>query len=335
MAEIDAIMLDEDEDGGDNLGLGSALVQTSSAVSQLGDVWILGDHRLIQSDAREPAGYDQLMGDGELASLVLTDEPFNVATVGHVTGNPDHREFAMAHGEMSREEFGAFNLAWMSAAMARLVDGGLLSTFIDWRSIDLVIGSGLQLGLQLLNVVVWAKSNGGQGSLWRSQHELLPVFKKGAAPHINNVELGRHGRWRSNVWTYPGGSSLGSDSREGLDVHPTVKPRGLLEDALLDVTNRGDIVIDCFAGSGSTLLAAEVVGRRCRAIEVDGPYCDVIIRRWQEMAGSAAVLESTGETFDEVERTRFEETEDGAQESTPANRREGNANKGGKTDDRQ
>ena len=137
------------------------------------------------------------MGEGELASLVLTDEPFNVATVGHVTGNPDHREFAMAHGEMSREEFAAFNRAWMSAAMARLVDGGLLSTFIDWRSIDLVIGSGLELGLQLLNVVVWAKSNGGQGSLWRSQHELLPVFKKGAAPHINNVELGRHGRWRS------------------------------------------------------------------------------------------------------------------------------------------
>jgi len=140
-------------------------------------------------------------------------------------GNPGHREFAMAHGEMSREEFAAFNRAWMAPAMARLIEGGLLATFIDWRSVALVIGSGFDLGLTLLNLVVWAKSNGGQGSLWRSQHELLPVFKKGAAPHINNVELGRHGRWRSNVWTYPGGSSLGSDSREGLDVHPTVKPR--------------------------------------------------------------------------------------------------------------
>jgi DNA modification methylase len=138
---------------------------------------------LIQGDAREPAIYDRLMGDGEKASLVLTDEPFNVANVGHVTGNADHREFAiMAHGEMSREEFAAFNRAWMAAAGARLVEGGLLATFIDWRSIDLVIASGLELGLTLLNLVVWAKSNGGQGSLWRSQHELLPVFKKGAAP---------------------------------------------------------------------------------------------------------------------------------------------------------
>jgi len=265
---------------------------------------------------------------GEVASLVLTDEPFNVANVGHVTGNPDHREFAMAHGEMSREEFGAFNLAWMSAAMARLIDGGLLATFIDWRSIDLVIGSGLERGLTLLNLVVWAKSNGGQGSLWRSQHELLPVFKKGVAPHINNVELGRHGRWRSNVWTYPGGSSLGSDSREGLEVHPTVKPRVLLEDALFDVTNRGDVVIDCFSGSGSTLLAAEAVGRRCRAIEIDGPYCDVIIRRWQEASGSAAVLESTGESFLQVEQTRLGEPEVDPQMPTVSDQRERNANEG-------
>jgi DNA modification methylase len=134
-----------------------------------------------------------------------------------------------------------------------------------------VIACGRELGLELINVVVWVKTNGGQGSLWRSQHELLPVFKKGAEPHINNVELGRHGRWRSNVWEYAGASSLGSDAREGLELHPTVKPRLLLEDALIDVTNRGDIVIDCFAGSGSTLVAAEATGRRCRAIEFDGP----------------------------------------------------------------
>ena len=155
-----------------------------------------------------------------------------------------------------------------------------------------------------MNIVAWVKSNGGQGSLWRSQHELLPMFKKGTSPHINNVALGRHGRWRSNVWTYPGASSLGSDARDGLAVHPTVKPRAMLEDALLDVTNRGDIVIDCFAGSGSTLLAAEAVGRRCRAIEIDGPYCDVVIRRWREMTGREAVLEATGESYDETARRR-------------------------------
>jgi DNA modification methylase len=162
---------------------------------------------------------------GEFAQLVLTDEPYNVANVGHVTSNADRREFAFAHGEMSREEFARFNRQWMEAVFARLVDGGLFATFIDWRSIDLVIASGRELALDLINVVVWVKTNGGQGSLWRSQHELLPVFKKGAEPHINNVELGRHGRWRSNVWEYDGASSLGSDAREGLVLHPTVKPR--------------------------------------------------------------------------------------------------------------
>ena len=238
---------------------------------------------------------------------MLTDEPYNVANVGHVTSNADHREFAFAHGEMSREEFARFNRQWMEAVLARLVDGGLFATFIDWRSIELVIASGRELGLDLINVVVWVKTNGGQGSLWRSQHELLPVFKKGREPHINNVELGRHGRWRSNVWEYAGASSLGSDAREGLELHPTVKPRLLLEDALIDITNRGDIVIDCFAGSGSTLVAAEATGRRCRAIEFDGPYCDVIIRRWREMTDREAVLEATGETFVEVGARRRNE----------------------------
>ena len=208
---------------------------------------------------------------------------------------------------MSREEFASFNRVWMSTVLRWLFDGGLLATFIDWRSIELVIACGRELGLDLINVVVWVKTNGGQGSLWRSQHELLPVFKKGGESHVNNVELGRHGRWRSNVWEYAGASSLGSDSREGLALHPTVKPRLLLEDALIDVTNRGDIVIDCFAGSGSTLVAAEATGRRCRAIEFDGPYCDVIIRRWSEMAGGEAILEATGETFAEVEARRGDE----------------------------
>jgi DNA modification methylase len=305
-AEIDGLMLlDDDED----LAAGEAPApqRIETAISSLGDIWILGDHRLAQGDARDAGLYERLMLPGEVVQLVLTDEPYNVANVGHVTSNADHREFAFAHGEMSREEFARFNRQWMEAVLARLVDGGLFATFIDWRSIELVIACGRELGLDLLNVVVWVKTNGGQGSLWRSQHELLPVFKKGAEAHINNVELGRHGRWRSNVWQYAGASSLGSDAREGLELHPTVKPRLLLEDALIDVTNRGDIVIDCFAGSGSTLVAAEATGRRCRAIEFDGPYCDVIIRRWSAMTGREAVLEATGETFAEVEARRSNE----------------------------
>jgi DNA modification methylase len=196
--------------------------------------------------------------------------------------------------------------AWMEPAIARLVEGGLLATFIDWRSIEVVLAAGRELGLDLLNLIVWQKANGGQGSLWRSQHELLPVFKKGRAPHVNNVELGRHGRWRSNVWSHPGASSLGSDARDGLQHHPTVKPRALLEDAILDVTHRGEIVIDCFAGSGSTLLAAEATGRVCRAIEIDGPYCDLIIERWQSLTQQEAVLAATGEPFAAVTLRRQE-----------------------------
>ena len=164
-----------------------------------------------------------------------------------------------------------------------------------------MLACGRDLGLDLINVVVWSKSNAGQGSLWRSQHELLPMFKKGDAPPLNNVELGRFGRWRSNVWCYPGASSVGSDAREGLTVHPTVKPRALLEDALLDISARDEIVLEPFAGSGSTLIAAEATDRICRAIEIDGVYCDAIIRRWQEMTGGEAVLEETGETFATLE----------------------------------
>jgi DNA modification methylase len=210
----------------------------------------------------------------------------------------------MAHGELSREAFDAFNKDWMRLALATLVDGGLLATYIDWRSVDLILSAGRELGLELLNIVIWTKTNGGQGSLWRSQHEMLPVLKKGDAPHINNVELGRWGRYRSNLWTYAGASSLGSDAREGLAVHPTVKPRQMLEDALLDVTDRGDFVLDCFLGSGSLLLAAESTARICRAIEIDGRYCDVAIDRWQQMSGREATLQETGETHADVARRR-------------------------------
>jgi len=301
LAEVDALLLDDEpsEDEADAL---PPLPQL--ATSQPGDVWRLGDHRLVQGDARDREVYTRLVAEDESVRLALTDVPFNVPIRGHCTGQAHHREFEIAHGELSREEFDAFNKDWMRLASAVLVEGGLLATFIDWRSVDLILSAGRELGLDLLNIVVWSKSNAGQGSLWRSQHEMLPVFKKGGAPHINNIELGRWGRYRSNVWTYPGASTLGSDAREGLAVHPTVKPRALLEDALLDVTDRGDVVLDCFLGSGSMLLAAEATGRICRAIEIDSRYCDVAIARWQQMTGRDAILEETGETHAKVARRR-------------------------------
>jgi hypothetical protein len=220
----------------------------------------------------------------------------------------DHQESkkrAIAPPKGVKAVIGARSRARRERQSALTAIGAHAPTFIDWRSIELMLASGRQLGLTLINLPVWAKSNGGQGSLWRSQHELVPFFKKGHAPHVNNIELGRHGRWRSNVWTYPGASSLGSDARDGLAHHPTVKPIALLEDALLDVTNRGDIVLEPFAGSGSTLLAAEAVGRICRAIEIDGLYCDLAIQRWQQLTGQEARLSETEETLAQVRVRRL------------------------------
>jgi DNA modification methylase len=228
--------------------------------------------------------------------LILTDEPYNVKISGHVTGG-QHRELAMASGEMTNAEFLTFNEAWMAAVLPCLCDGGIFGTFIDWRGLPTVDSAAAKVGLVPLNLIVWAKTNAGMGSLYRSQHELLPLFKNGSAPHVNNVELGKRGRWRSNVWTYPG-ASFGSDARRGLQDHPTVKPTAMLEDALLDLTNRGDIVLDPFLRSGSTLIAADKTGRVCRAVELDPLYIDVIVRRYQAATGEPAVLIETGERFE-------------------------------------
>src|ERR1700720_1454559 len=192
---------------------------------------------------------------------------------GHVTGG-DHREFVMASGEMTDSQFLDFNRKWIGAVLSHLVDGGILGTFIDWRGLPIVHSGATNLGLTPLNLVVWAKTNAGMGSLYRSQHELLPLFKKGTEAHVNNIELGKRGRWRSNVWTYPGASSLGSDARRGLAEHPTLKPTAMPEDGPPDLTERGGIVLDPFLGSGSTLIAAHRTGRVCRGIEIDPLYVD-------------------------------------------------------------
>jgi len=196
---------------------------------------------------------------------------------------------------MSETEFATFNEAWISGATQQLVDGGILASFIDWRGYPSIHDAARKAALQQINLVVWSKTNGGLGSLYRSQHELIPFFKKGNAPHTNNVELGKNGRWRSNVWNYPGASSLGSESRKGLEFHPTVKPVAMLEDAILDVTKRDDVILDPFMGSGSTLIAAEKTGRRCRAIELDPLYVDLTIKRFEILTGQSAALEKANE----------------------------------------
>jgi len=291
--EIDHIVLGEADHAVDEGPL--APEAGAIAVARIGDVLDLGPHRIVCGSATEPETLRRLMEGDPFARLVLTDEPYNVPIAGHVTGGR-HREFAMASGEMTDAEFLAFNEAWMAAVLPYLCDGGVFGTFIDWRGQPIVHAAAVKLGLNPLNLIVWTKTNAGMGSLYRSQHELLPLFKKGSAPHVNNVELGKRGRWRSNVWTYPGASSLGSDARRGLKDHPTVKPTAMLEDALLDLTDRGDIVVDPFLGSGSTLMAAQQMGRVCRGVELDPLYVDVIVRRFEAATGLAATTQ-TGETF--------------------------------------
>jgi DNA modification methylase len=243
------------------------------------------------------------------AQLLLTDEPYNVKIDGNVTRG-GHGEFLMASGEMSEAEYLAFNLAWMQAFLPALAEGAILATFIDWRGYPTVHAAASQSALTTLNLVVWHKTNAGMGSLYRSHHELLPLFKKGSAPHVNNVELGRKGRWRSNVWTYPGASSLGSDARRGLQDHPTVKPTAMLKDAILDLTRRGDIVLDPFLGSGSTLIACEKTDRICQGVELDPPYVDVVIRRFEAETGASATLAETGEGFKDLAARREREQQE-------------------------
>ena len=260
-----------------------------------GDIWQLGPHRLICGDARDPATVNALM-NGAYAQMVLTDPPYNVKIDGHVggSGKIKHREFAMASGEMSMPEFVDFlrtsfqNLANSSA------DGSIHFIFMDWRHMTDVLVAGHDVYSELKNLIVWVKDNGGMGTFYRSLHELIFVFKKGNAPHINTFELGQHGRYRTNVWQYKGVNTLKSGRLDELSLHPTVKPVQLLSDAIKDVSGRGDIVLDLFGGSGSTLIAAHKTGRRVYLCEYDPIYCDRIINRYEAFAKDEAELIACG-----------------------------------------
>ena len=273
------------------------------AVARPGDVFLLGAHKLVCANATDSDAWRLLMRGDEPARLLLTDEPYNVKIQGHVSGS-GHREFVQASGEMSDAQFQKFNDDWTAAAIPWLCGGAVFGSFIDWRGYPMVHSAATKAGLSPLNLIVWGKTNAGMGSLYRSQHELLPLYKVGSAQHTNNVELGKRGRWRSNLWTYPGASSLGSDPRKGLQDHPTVKPLAMIADTLLDVTNRGDLVRDPFLGSGTTLIACEKTSRVCRGFELDPLYVDAIIRRFETIMGAHAVLTETGERFADVATRR-------------------------------
>jgi DNA modification methylase len=276
------------------------------AVTRLGDIWQIGTHRLICGDSTQRETYQQLLGDAR-AQLVFTDPPYNVPIAGHVggLGGVQHREFAMASGEMSQSEFTAF-LTSVFAHLAEFSnDGSIHFQCMDWRHVDEILQAGRNAYSELKNICIWAKTNGGMGSLYRSQHEFVFVYKSGTQPHINNVELGKHGRYRTNVWNYSGVNSFGTD-RSDLALHPTVKPVALVADAIRDCSHRKGIVLDAFAGSGTTLIAAEQTGRRGYGIEIDPLYCDVTVRRLRAVCGLEATLAASGKSFQDIEAERSE-----------------------------
>lgn len=301
MPEIDLALQDEEPQAIED---GPLEPSEEPPVSWPGDGWWIGAHAVLCGDARDLQTIADMFGERR-ARLVLTDVPYNVKIRGNVTKGR-HREFVMASGEMSEGEYLDLISHSMEVATILMLQGGILATFIDWRGLHTVESAARALGLAQLNLICWAKSNAGMGSLYRSQHELLPIYKLGDAPHVNNINLGKHGRSRSNVWRYAGASAFGSDAREGLKLHPTVKPQVMLEEAILDLTNRGELVFDPFLGSGSTLMAAEATGRVCAGVELDPRYVDVILERWMRKYDSEPILAATGQTYSEVRRERSE-----------------------------
>jgi DNA modification methylase len=275
---------------------------------QQGDLWFLDDHRLLCGDSRLADSFTLLMDD-DRARMVFSDPPFNVKIDGHVggLGKTKHGEFAMATGEMSSAEFTGFLETAFRHAADVSVDGAIHYQCMDWRHIEEMMKAGRAVYSDFKMLCIWAKDNGGMGSFYRSQHELVFVWKVGTAPHLNTVELGRNGRYRTNVWNYRGATKTGADAE--LAMHPTVKPVTMIMDAIKDTSKRGEIVLDPFGGSGSTLIAAEKTKRRARLIEFEPKYCEVTIRRWQELTGKRAVLASTGETFSDAHARRHEEME--------------------------
>jgi DNA modification methylase len=308
LAEIDLVLdeaSDADPDKGDEPEDAVAFA-TGRPVSRLGDLWLLGRHRLLCGDARSRADFDALMEE-EKADLVFTDPPYNVKIDGNVCGlgSVRHREFAFASGEMSESQFTTFLADTLVNVAAVMRDGAIAFVCMDWRHMGELLAAGTAVFTELKNLVVWNKTNGGMGAFYRSKHELIFVFKQGTAAHTNSFGLGETGRYRTNVWDYAGISSISGSRSEELAMHPTVKPVALIADAIRDCSRRGEVVLDCFGGSGSTLIAADKTGRSARIIEYDPLYCDTIIRRWEALTGKRATLAATGDLFEDVADQRL------------------------------
>ena len=288
------------QDSADDL----STVPLGPPVTRPGDIWELGEHRVHCASALEPVAYARLMRN-EQAQTVFSDVPYNVRIDGNVSGlgKKRHREFAMASGEMSESEFTRFLATAISLFARHSANGSLHFICMDWRHIGQLLAAARQVYREVINICVWVKDNAGMGSFYRSQHELVGVFRHGGGSHRNNIQLGRYGRNRSNVWRYAGANSFSRASEEGnlLAIHPTVKPVALVADAIMDCTSRNDIALDGFLGSGTTVIAAERTGRRGFGLEIDPLYVDTIVRRWQALTRADGRHALTGRSFREME----------------------------------
>ena len=280
----------------------------SHAISRRGDIWICGDrHRIGCGDCRDLVFLQQVVGSQPI-DCCITDPPFNRQITGDATtgrGRVRHPEFAMASGEMSDEAYERFLESALGECAKVSRNGAVHFVFMDHQHLDTLLMVGKRVYAQRLNVCVWNKSNAGMGGLYRNKHEIIGVFKVGDAAYLNAVQLGKHGRNRTNVWDYPSVNTFGGSRRRDLELHPTVKPIGLIADAIVDVTQRGDLVLDGFLGSGTCLLACERSGRCCRGIEISPLYVDLALQRWSERTGADAILESTGQSFSQVRVERL------------------------------
>jgi DNA modification methylase len=302
-SEMDLILLDENKAPTD-ADVMPDIDEDMPTNCKAGDIWQLGDHRLICGDSTKSEIYERLLGE-QRADLVNVDPPYNVPVDGYISGwgKQKHSEFAMATGEMTDDEFLTFlgetfkNLATYSRS------GSIHYVFIDWKHVYDVITAGRQHYTEFKNLCVWNKDNAGMGAFYRNKHELICVFKNGSTPHINNFELGQHGRARSNVWDYPAVRTFFKDSETGerrdglMKLHPTPRPVAMLMDIFLDCSKRGDIVMEPFIGSGTAVLAAEKTGRCCYGIDMEPHYIDLAIRRWQNLTGKLATHAETGQSF--------------------------------------
>lgn len=300
MGDIDLI-LEGKEAKADPKANNIPFIPDNEIVTREGDIWILGEHRIICGNSLQKETLSPLMEDKK-ADMVFTDPPYNVKINGHVcgAGNVQHKEFKFASGEMTVEEFTQFLKTSFELLCMFSKDGSLHYICMDWRHIKEIM-TAADVYDQFKNLCVWRKDNAGMGSFYRSQHELIFMFKHGKEPHINNVELGIHGRYRTNVWNYAGVNTPSAENAEKRAMHPTVKPVELIKDAILDASNRGGVVLDTFLGSGSTLIAAEKAGRICYGVELEPKYVDTAIRRYESLGEKyIAIHAASGKTYQEL-----------------------------------